>query len=78
MVDIENVILSSTVSGANKAQLIQGCSGKTLVTWYNWKEFLDQFYKNVPNITTYHYFWLHKYNLGVVYVKEYTNSPEKV
>ena len=41
MVDIENVVLWSTVSGANKAQLIQDCSGKKkLVTWYNWKDFL--------------------------------------
>ena len=28
MVDIENVVLWSTLSGANKAQLIQDCSGK--------------------------------------------------
>lgn len=77
MVDIENAVLSSTVSGANKAQLIQDGSGKTLVTWYNWKDFLDQFYKNVPNITTYHHFRMDKDNPGVVYVKEYANSPEK-
>ena len=45
--------------------------------WYNRKDFFDQYYKTVPNITTYHHFRMHKDNPGVVYVKEYINSPEK-
>ena len=46
------------------------------VVWYDWKAFLEQFFKGVVKfITVYHEFEFRSSNPGVVYYKEYFDTP---
>lgn len=77
MTDIVRVVEESSTSGKNKAQLTVSPSGSREVHWIDWSEFFREFFKNIPNITTYHHFKVSKSEPGMVTVKEYVDSPEE-
>ena len=45
--------------------------------WTNWTQFLQGYFKPVPNITSYHHFKFSKANAGVVTIKVYATSEEE-
>ena len=76
--DIKRFVEESTAAGKNKAQLTVSTTGSTrYVHWYNWSEFLSNYFKAIPNITKYHHFRVKKANPGKVYVREYANSAKE-
>ena len=77
MTDIVRVVEESSTSGKNKAQLTISASGTRHVHWIDWSQVLRDFFKSIPNITSYHHFKLSKVEPGIVTVKEYANSPEE-
>ena len=50
LVDLARVVKESTTTGRNLPQLIQGHDGTKRVQFYQWKHFLPQFFKLIPNI----------------------------
>ena len=62
---IKRVVESSSACGANKAQLIRD-NGHIQVPFYDWTNFLKDYYKSIPSITKYHVFSVkdeHPYNI---------------
>ena len=51
-------------------------SGSRNVHWIEWTLFLQQFFKPIPQITSYHHFSVSKAEPGVVTLKEYADSNE--
>ena len=67
---------SSLNSGMNYPELVGLEDGKVLIPTYDWKSYLEPFFKPVNSISTKHHFRMQSSNLGVVYSKEYDESPE--
>lgn len=47
------------------------------VKFYDWKTFLRQYFKQLPQLTTYHHFRMSKESPGVVSVRQYCDDEEK-
>lgn len=64
-------------SSTNKGILYE--SGGDTSTWkyYNWKEFLEQFFTSLPGISKYHSFRFCADHAGFVFVKENSDAMEK-
>ena len=74
--EFANMVESSS-AGVNKAQLVGTHTGTVIVPVYNWCSFLEQFFKRVPNIKSYHHFRFSKDEPGRVYFKVSNSSPEQ-
>lgn len=74
--DIARVVTESSPSGKNLAQTTVTPTGSRIVYWIEWTSFLQQFFKPIPQITSYHHFLVSKEEPGVVTVKEYADSKE--
>ena len=63
-------------SSTNKGVLFD--NGEDSFTWkfYNWKDFLSQFFTALPGISKYHSFRFNAEHPGFVFVKENINSQE--
>ena len=63
-------------SSTNKGVLFD--NGENSFTWkyYNWKDFLSQFFTALPGISKYHSFRFNAEHPGFVFVKENINSQE--
>lgn len=60
-------------------QLIRDSTGKVLVPFYQWSTFLSQFFRTIPNITSYHNFKVTLGKSGVVMCSQYSYTlPLKV
>ena len=49
--EIEKMVSNSSISGKNVALPTVDSSGKRNVIWYNWSEFLSQYFTSIPAIT---------------------------
>ena len=77
IVDIERAVRESPTTQQNKAQLVASPDGKEkYVTWYQWSSFLSQYFKPIPNITSFHVFRVSASCPGVVFACEYSDSSE--
>jgi len=74
--DIAAVMRKSTVSTLNVPQLVGKESGESFVPCRNWQQFLENYFKTLPKIKSYHHFHFTSSKPGVVFVKEYHDSPE--
>jgi len=74
--DIASVLKRSTVSGVNVPQLVGSESGETFVPCRNWQQLLDTYFRTLPKIKSYHHFRFTSSKPGVVFVKEFHDSPE--
>ena len=74
--DICRVVQESTSTGQNKYQVIRSLEGKKLVNFFKWTEFLQQFFKHLPNLLTYHCFQVDAAKPGLVMVRQYSNTDE--
>ena len=57
-------------------QLIRDIYGCPQVSFYQWSTFLSNFFTTIPNISTYHSFRVCDSKPGVVFLKEFSDSPE--
>ena len=71
---LERVVRVVSLHSVDKASY---WSGTQLVHWINWSDFLQNYFKTIPNFTSYHHFKVSKSEPGTVVVKEYADSPGK-
>ena len=57
-------------------QLIQDIFSVVQVAFHWWTMFLSNFYTPIPNISKYHCFCASADNPGIVFVREFSDSPE--
>ena len=74
--EFANMVESSS-TGVNKAQLGETHDGTVIVPVYDWCSYLEQYFKRLPNIKSYHHFRFTKDEPGRVYFKESDLSPEQ-
>ena len=75
--EFANMVKSSS-SGINKAQLVGTHDGTVIVPVYDWCSYLEQYFKRLPNIKSYHHFRFNKDEPGRIYFKESDLSPEQL
>lgn len=74
--DLANAVEESTVSGVNVSQLCGLHDGTVLVPVYDWATFLTRYFKKFPNIKQFHHFRFQKDTPGIMYYKQFSDSPE--
>ena len=74
--EFANMVESSS-TGVNKAQLVGTHDGTVIVPVYDWCSYLEQYFKRLPNIKSYHHLRFTKDEPGRVYFKESDLSPEQ-
>ena len=73
---IARIVRNSSQVGGNIPQVITATDGETLVKFFNWSQFLSEYFKVLPLITSYHTFRFDHQHPGVVFVRKYSQSPE--
>lgn len=73
--DIARAVEESAV--VNAAELVGLHSGDVRVPAYDWVTYLEQYFKKLPKIKSYHHFRFDKDHPGTVFCKQYWNSEEK-
>ena len=76
LTQIAEVVESSTTGGQNKAYIVGAESVKPFA-YYNWADFLSNFFTTIPHITSYYHFRCKSDCSGVVFVREFADSEEK-
>ena len=71
------MVKQSSLKGQNIPQLICDSNGHGLVHFCNWTSFLSQFFKQVPNITSFLNFKAAHGFYGEIRLKEYSDSSEQ-
>lgn len=71
------IVDSSTHNHQNVPQVIRDIHGKVQVPFYKWTSFLANFFKIIPNITSYHNFKTSADRRGKVRVSAYSDSNEQ-
>jgi hypothetical protein len=71
--DIVKVVEASAT--CNVAQLVGDQQGNVLVKTYNWLDFFDAHFRRLKDIKKYHQFFVSNDHPGVVFAREYTDSP---
>ena len=74
LTEIATVAERATNSGQIVPQLVRDVTGKKLVTFYQWSVYLGQFFRTIPNITSYHNFKVSPD--GTIILKHYSDSDE--
>ena len=73
---IATLVNQSSLKGQKIPQLICDSNGHRLVHFYNWTSFLSQFFKQVPNITSFQNFKAAHDFYGEILLKEYSDRSE--
>lgn len=74
--DLMRTVDNSTVTGVNISELCGRHDGTVLVPVHDWATYLQPFFKKISGITKYHHFRLSKEQPGVVFCREFVDSPE--
>lgn len=74
--DLMRTVDNSTVTGVNISELCGRHDGTVLVPVYDWATYLQPFFKKISGISKYHHFRLSKEQPGVVFCREFVDSPE--
>lgn len=74
--DLGRIVRESSFAGKNIPQFTTDMLGQRHVHWYDWVSFLGQFFRPIPNMTSYHHFTLREENPGIVILKKYCDSKE--
>lgn len=72
---LASVIEESTPNGHNVCQTYLQ-DEKPNIIYRNWTDWLAQYFKSVPNITSYHHFQISDVNQGIIKLKEDIDSKE--
>ena len=75
--ELAKMVDDSSSTGVNKAQLEATHNGQVIVPVYDWATFLVQYFKKIPNITSYHHFRFSQDEPGVIYCKQFMASGEE-
>ena len=75
---IAKVVEESTRGGQNRAYIIGNDDPSNLFDYYDWAEFLAKLFTPVPLLTSYHHFQCAHQQPWVVFVREFTDSEEKI
>jgi len=78
MEDLIKVVKESTTGGYNVAQPIFNNDGQRNVFFYNWTEFLVNYFNTVPQIKKQHHFILSQDKIGIVEVKTAVNEGSQM
>lgn len=70
------VVQSSTVTKGNIAQPVRDATGKQLVKFFKWNDHLGNIFMPIQNVTKYHIFRVDHQHPGVVFLREFSESPE--
>ena len=73
--ELERVVQRSSVE-QTIPQLIRDIFGVLQVTFHQWTMFLSNLYTPIPNISKYHCFRASADNPGIVFVREFYDSPK--
>ena len=77
LLDLEQVVKSSSVGGCNIAQpTVNCCTGERYVVWYSWDKHLSRLFSSLPGILKFHHFRFEKSSPGISFLKEYAHSGE--
>ncbi len=71
LIEVKSVVERSS---ANVPQTIKDSNGDVLVPFYQWSAFLSQFFRSIPNITSYHNFKVSSGKCGTVLCSLYSDS----
>ena len=74
--EIAETVLSSSDVWTNVYQLAGLPDGTVFVPVYDWQLFFRDDFKTIPNISDYHHFRFEHTSPGIVFLKEYADSPE--
>ncbi|CAG8846302.1 41220_t:CDS:2, partial [Gigaspora margarita] len=74
--DLINIVEQSTTGGYNKADTVIDSNGNRKITFYNWSQFLDQFFTAVPSILMQHHFVISHEFPGKVKIRKSFDSDE--
>ena len=74
---IARLVKQSLLKEQNIPQLICDSNGHRLVHFYNWTSFFSPFFKQVPNMTSFHNFKAAHDFYGEIRQKEYSDSSEQ-
>ncbi|XP_071948388.1 uncharacterized protein [Antedon mediterranea] len=77
LTDMEDVVHTSSTTGVNIPQLVANEGGKVFVKAYDWNSFLSPYFRKLPNILKMHHIRFSSENPGMVYYKEYIDTPEQ-
>ncbi|KAJ8316113.1 hypothetical protein KUTeg_006127 [Tegillarca granosa] len=72
--EVAESVTKSSRNGHNIPQLVG--DAQRPVIFYDWSKYLKEYFKPIPHLKTYHHFRVSRHNPGIVFVKEYANSPE--
>ncbi len=72
---LASTIEQSSPNGHNTCQTYCG-SGQSPIIYRNWTDWLAQYFKAIPGITSYHHFKINKTNTGVIKLKKIVDSQE--
>lgn len=64
-------------ASVNTAELVGLHNGAVRVIAYDWMTYLEQYFKKLPHLKSYHHFRFHRDHPGTVFCKEYWNSEER-
>ena len=76
--DLVNIVNNSILGSYNQAQTIFDKGGNCIIHFYNWTEFLSNYFKTIPNILKYHHFIFYSNNVGKVKVKKTIDRDEQI
>ena len=76
LAEIAKVVETSTAGGQNKAYIIGNEQLSKPFHYYNWADFLANYYNTLPQITSYYHFRFDKGHHGIVFVRKFANAEE--
>lgn len=74
--EISRQVELSTATGQNIPQLVRDNRDKIQVKFYQWTAFLGQFFRTIPNISTYHNFRASEGQRGDIELRQYSSSEK--
>ena len=72
---LQKVVINSSHIGANKVQLVRDSSGQQVVHFYGWSSFLQQYFSNLPSITSFRVFEFDCRFPGKVFAQKSSSQP---
>ena len=73
LIETVTVAEKSTTSGQIIPQLNRDVDGRLLVKFYQWSVYLGKFFRNIPNILSYHRFSITSQRPGVVELRQFSD-----
>ena len=76
LAQIAKLVEESTQGEQNRVFVIESKPSSQRFYYYDWNEFLSTYYKDIPQITSYHHFYFSKEYPRKVVLQEFADSEE--